>query len=258
MHKQKGNFCKHSRTSLLCKHIQFCNNLFLAKCLEKNEDEAVKSSFVLLHLLVCQRQPDAIFRKLVFPFFFWRSGIFYCLFKQKLKKKISICKWDWIRSNKIWSNHLKADMLIEAWIMSHVWSIKIFLCLDIRNFRRQLFQMGFEYKWCHMMLKTKSGNHRQKVMVMFLMHGRVVQSFTKWYKIHRLYLILSLLCILFRYVLVKWNFWRLDYNPCCRASNSSSSSLNREKKFATGLYTDDLESIGPMTTYYASCMRIGG
>ena len=30
------------------------------------------------------------------------------------------------------------------------------------------------------------------------------------------------------------------------------------KKFATGLYTDDLESIGPMTTYYASCMRIGG
>ena len=123
------------------------------------------------------------FQKTCFPLlFFWRSGIFYCLFKQKLKKKFPFANEIEYDLKKIWSNHLKADMLIEAWIMSHVWSIKIFLCLDIRNFRRQLFQMGFEYKWCHMMLKTKSGNHRQKVMVMFLMHGRVVQSFTKWYR----------------------------------------------------------------------------
>ena len=38
----------------------------------------------------------------------------------------------------------------------------------------------------------------------------------------------------------------------------AAAAVSTGKKFATGLYTDDLESIGPMTTYYASCMRIGG
>ena len=116
------------------------------------------------------------FQKTCFPLLFLKKWNFLLFVQTKIEKKIPFAN-EIEYDLKIWCDHLKADMLIEAWIMSHVWSIKIFLCLDIRNFRRQLFQMGFEYKWCHMMLKTKSGNHRQKVMVMFLMHGRVVHGF---------------------------------------------------------------------------------